>query len=90
MKKIITIATLLFTSSLYAATYTYNQLLQSVMGTGEKIELKVGDIIDFENGYTMEIKENEKEFKAFGLTLEEIKSKVENIERQTTVEYFNA
>lgn len=90
MKKIITIATLLLTSSLYAATYTYNQLLQSVMGTGEKIELKVGDIIDFENGYTMEIKENEKEFKAFGLTLEEIKSKVENIERQTTVEYFNA
>ena len=90
MKKIITIATLLLTSSLYAATYTYNQLLQSVMGTGEKIELKVGDIIDFENGYTMEIKENEKEVKAFGLTLEEIKSKVENIERQTTVEYFNA
>ena len=90
MKKIITIATLLLTSSLYAATYTYNQLLQSVMGTGEQIELKVGDIIDFENGYTMEIKENEKEFKAFGLTLEEIKSKVENIERQTTVEYFNA
>ena len=90
MKKLIIMAcTLMLSSSLCATTYTYDRLLQSVMGTGEKIELKIGDFIDFENGYTMEIKGDETNFKAFGMTLEEIKNKVDTIEKQTSVEYFN-